>query len=206
MSWPARAGGRSEPEPVRYHHLSVIREGAEREADGEAVAAPVAEDLTERYLWYLDVGGPALAEALVLLGEADSYPLVFHCAAGKDRTGVLAALVLDIVGVDAADIVADYLITESRMDADPRSVPVGPGLRGPDGHAAGRPVRRGGRHHGALPRGRGRPVRGQRGLGPRRRGAARFHRAHARPPSRAGRQSGLNVRVLSGRPGPGATP
>jgi hypothetical protein len=113
----ARTGrGPLGPEPVRYHHLSVIREGAEREAPGEAVAAPAAEDLSERYLWYLDVGGPALARALVLLGEADNYPLVFHCAAGKDRTGVLAALVLDIVGVEATDIVADYLITESRME------------------------------------------------------------------------------------------
>ena len=35
-----------------------------------------------------------------MLGDPASYPLVFHCAAGKDRTGVLAALVLDLLGVD----------------------------------------------------------------------------------------------------------
>ena len=45
-----------------------------------------------------------------------NLPLVFHCAAGKDRTGVLAALVLDILDVDDEAIVADYLVTAARMD------------------------------------------------------------------------------------------
>jgi hypothetical protein len=74
------------------------------------------DDLTERYLWYLDVGAAALAEALTVLGDPDSFPLVFHCAAGKDRTGVLAALVLDLCGVEPEVIVADYLITAERME------------------------------------------------------------------------------------------
>jgi len=104
------------PEPIEYRHLSVIREGAGGDATGEAMAAPEGDDLSERYLWYLEVGAPALAEALTILGRPDSFPLVFHCAAGKDRTGVLAALVLDLVGVAPAVIVADYLITAERME------------------------------------------------------------------------------------------
>src|SRR5664280_116778 len=48
--------------------------------------------------------------------EPASFPLVFHCAAGKDRTGVLAALVLDILGVERGVIVADYVITAERME------------------------------------------------------------------------------------------
>jgi hypothetical protein len=75
-----------------------------------------AGDLSERYLWYLEVGRKPLVDALDLLGEPDSYPLVFHCAAGKDRTGVLAALVLDILGVDPGVIVADYVIAAGRME------------------------------------------------------------------------------------------
>ncbi len=105
--------GPLEPEPIAYRHLSVIRDG---EAGGEAVAAPDVDDLTERYLWYLEVGGAALAEALTVLGEPANLPLVFHCAAGKDRTGVLAALVLDLCGVAPEAIVADYLITAERME------------------------------------------------------------------------------------------
>jgi rhodanese-related sulfurtransferase len=106
--------GPLEPEPVAYHHLSVIGEG--RGGGGEAVAAPDVDDLTERYLWYLEVGTRALAESLTVLGDPASYPLVFHCAAGKDRTGVLAALVLDLCGVESEVIVADYLITAERME------------------------------------------------------------------------------------------
>ncbi|MGA2836529.1 MAG: tyrosine-protein phosphatase [Acidimicrobiales bacterium] len=120
----ARSGrGPLEPEPVAFHHLAVVREGVtggggqEPSADGEAIAAPapVGDDLSERYLWYLDVGRDSLVEALTLLGGEDHYPLVFHCAAGKDRTGVLAALILEIVGVDRDEIVADYVITAERI-------------------------------------------------------------------------------------------
>lgn len=106
------------PEPVAFRHLAVVREGEGRSAEGEALAAPapVGDDLAERYLWYLDVGRSALVEALGLLGHPAHYPLVFHCAAGKDRTGVLAALVLGILGVPADVIVADYVITAERLE------------------------------------------------------------------------------------------
>jgi hypothetical protein len=103
---------------IGFHHLSVIGDGGgERGEGGEAVAAPAppGEDVGERYLWYLEAGRAALAEALMLLGEPDRYPAVFHCAAGKDRTGVLAALVLGIVGVAPDVIVTDYELTATRM-------------------------------------------------------------------------------------------
>src|SRR5664280_2157613 len=82
--------GPLEPEAVAFHHLAVVQEGqrgslaTEREA--VAAPAPAGDDLAERYLWYLDVGRDSLVEALTLLGGADQYPLVFHCAAGKART------------------------------------------------------------------------------------------------------------------------
>jgi hypothetical protein len=101
------------PEPMVYRHLSLISDGG-----GEALAAPApaGEELSERYLWYLDVGRHSLVEAFGVLSDPARLPLVFHCAAGKDRTGVLAALVLDILGVDHEVIVADYLITAGRME------------------------------------------------------------------------------------------
>ena len=42
---------------------------------------------------------------------ADAAPLVFHCTAGKDRTGFAAALLLEALGVPRAVIVQDYLLT-----------------------------------------------------------------------------------------------
>ena len=97
---------------IDFHHLSVIGEG-----EGEAMAAPapVGDLLSERYLWYLDAGRQALVDALVVLAGQVNLPAVFHCAAGKDRTGVLAALVLDILRVEPGVIVADYVLTAERM-------------------------------------------------------------------------------------------
>lgn len=43
------------------------------------------------------------------------HPVLFHCAAGKDRTGVLAALLLCVLGVTEEGIVADYLLTEHAL-------------------------------------------------------------------------------------------
>ena len=40
---------------------------------------------------------------------------MFHCAAGKDRTGLLAALVLSALGVSDEDVVRDYALTEAAM-------------------------------------------------------------------------------------------
>jgi protein-tyrosine phosphatase len=66
------------------------------------------------------------------LGEADGAVLI-HCAAGKDRTGILAALTHHMVGVHADDIVADYLLTnvtisfEKRMPLMMQSIAKGSG-------------------------------------------------------------------------------
>ncbi len=111
--------GLLEPEPIAFHHLAVIQEGVQETVGAvpESVAAPAppGDDLAERYLWYLDIGRNSLVEALGLLTREQNYPLVFHCAAGKDRTGILAALILQIVGVDREVIVSDYLITAERL-------------------------------------------------------------------------------------------
>jgi len=119
----ASGRGLLEHEDLAFRHLAVVREGvrgdgtSDRAGDGESVAAPApaGDDLAERYLWYLHVGRTSLVEALTLLGGEEHYPLAFHCAAGKDRTGVLAALVLSILGVEQQVIVADYVITAERL-------------------------------------------------------------------------------------------
>ena len=44
-------------------------------------------------------------------------PILFHCSAGKDRTGVATALLLELLGVGRAKIDADYLETNAAVDA-----------------------------------------------------------------------------------------
>jgi protein-tyrosine phosphatase len=99
-------------EEVAYLHASVLREEG---GESVAIPAPSDDDPAERYLWYLEVGRGALTEALTMVADPQNRPLVFHCAAGKDRTGVLAALILDILGVEHGVIVDDYAITATRM-------------------------------------------------------------------------------------------
>src|SRR5205814_109785 len=50
---------------------------------------------------------------LRLISDADRAPLVMHCFAGKDRTGVLTALALTLLGVPDSEIMADYAASEA---------------------------------------------------------------------------------------------
>src|SRR5262249_29793110 len=49
-----------------------------------------------------------LAEVLALLADPGAYPALIHCSAGKDRTGVVVAIVLGILGVEDQTIAYDY--------------------------------------------------------------------------------------------------
>jgi protein-tyrosine phosphatase len=56
-----------------------------------------------------------IIEAMRVIAEPVNYPLVFHCGAGKDRTGLLAAFVLSVLGVADDDIVKDYSLSAPYM-------------------------------------------------------------------------------------------
>ncbi|MFZ4719544.1 MAG: tyrosine-protein phosphatase [Ilumatobacteraceae bacterium] len=99
--------------PVDFHHVPVITETWTAE-DAEGEDDP-ADFLERAYLAMLDEGEERLAEAFVRLAEPDALPAVFHCAAGKDRTGMLAMMVLGSLGVRDEYIVADYSMTEAGM-------------------------------------------------------------------------------------------
>jgi protein-tyrosine phosphatase len=94
-------------------HLPVIRSPWDIEAVGDA--APV-EFLVARYREMLDEGRTALTTAVRLLSSQERLPAVFHCSAGKDRTGVLAALVLSVLGVADETIAEDYHLSAGAMD------------------------------------------------------------------------------------------
>nr|WP_308290462.1 tyrosine-protein phosphatase [Streptomyces meridianus] len=59
-------------------------------------------------------GAAELRQALDVIAAGDR--VVFHCASGKDRTGLLAALVLSLVGVGEDDVAADFELTEAATD------------------------------------------------------------------------------------------
>ncbi len=97
-----------------WRHLPVL--DAIWAGEGWPADLVAAEFLADRYLEMLDVGRASLADAIHLVADSSNLPLVFHCAAGKDRTGVLAALVLGLLGVDHATIAHDYSLSGAGMD------------------------------------------------------------------------------------------
>lgn len=105
-------------EPVAYHHLSFLP-GEWLMPDDPRYPAIVRDlgtaERVEHYLDYLRLAEDAVATAVRVLATPATGPALFHCAAGKDRTGVLAALVLDIVGVERAAILDDYVQTNERI-------------------------------------------------------------------------------------------
>ena len=74
--------------------------------------------LVERYHEMTD-GLPAVVPLIVrsVADDDATIPLAFHCAAGKDRTGVIAAILLAVLGVSTADIAHDYHLTSAAMPA-----------------------------------------------------------------------------------------
>ncbi|MCY1550622.1 Tyrosine-protein phosphatase [compost metagenome] len=73
-------------------------------------------DMAQRYRDALDECGPQLAEVLRAIIAAPPGIVMFHCTAGKDRTGIVAALLLLIAGVDRSDIASDYALTAAAGD------------------------------------------------------------------------------------------
>jgi protein tyrosine/serine phosphatase len=77
----------------------------------EEIAAGQPTTLVEDYLGQLEVNIDALAEAVRVIADPRNHPVVVHCTSGKDRTGVLTALVLCLVGVPDGQIAEDYALT-----------------------------------------------------------------------------------------------
>jgi protein-tyrosine phosphatase len=99
---------------ARYHHLPLVDVIDDMTQFGaEEVASP--SFVADRYQDMLRDGTDRVAAALTLLGEVDALPAVFHCSAGKDRTGILAGIVLRLLGVTVEDVVADYALSQAAM-------------------------------------------------------------------------------------------
>jgi len=97
---------------VEYHHLP-LTDVPPSEEDLARYTDPVF--VTARYRRLLTDGSSSIARAVEVLAEPGALPAVFHCSAGKDRTGVLAALILGFLGVPDDVIVHDYALSSEVM-------------------------------------------------------------------------------------------
>lgn len=97
----------------RHRHVPLVRVSltiTDERIDWEKV------DLQSRYLEMLIEGAPVIREILEHLSLEDAPATVFHCTGGKDRTGVMAAVLLRTLGVSDEIIVDDYAISERYLE------------------------------------------------------------------------------------------
>ena len=76
---------------------------------------PVAESTRDAYVIFLERFKPNVGKAVRAVAEAPEGGVVIHCVGGKDRTGLLTALLLHLAGVSTEEIAADYALSEERL-------------------------------------------------------------------------------------------
>ena len=100
--------------PTRYHNIPLIDDGDMPE-DSSGPSPVVAVPLD--YLRRLEQPqySEGIVRALRRIGEPGALPAVAHCSAGKDRTGLVVAVLLGVLGVNDEDIVKDYALSARYM-------------------------------------------------------------------------------------------
>jgi protein-tyrosine phosphatase len=107
---------------IAYTNVSIL--------DPAAGFPPDTLTLAENYLWTLDRFAGYVAEVMAAIAGAPEGGVLIHCAAGKDRTGLISALLLGLAGVPAETIAADYALTaELLRPRDQEWLEHGPGER-----------------------------------------------------------------------------
>ena len=93
---------------ANYINIAVIPEGGSDQLSRLVGDTAISG---RRYLGYLEFGPTSWLRLFGILSDEDNLPVVLHCTAGKDRTGVSTAFLLSVLGVSRDVIEADYLLT-----------------------------------------------------------------------------------------------
>jgi protein tyrosine/serine phosphatase len=125
LRWPEEL----EEDPPRDVNVDVVHVSllGELDADYEddiaayMAAGDPAGYWTTSYTSFLDEYRENFGRALAAIADAPEGVVVVHCAGGKDRTGLIAALLLRLAGAALDDIAADYALSEANLNTGPRS-------------------------------------------------------------------------------------
>jgi protein tyrosine/serine phosphatase len=105
---------------IEVVHVSVLGAGQDPEYVKTLDAHLAANDVVDHYAWsyvdFLERYRERFGEAFAAIADAEGT-VVVHCFAGKDRTGLVAAVLLRLAGVDHATIGADYAVTAENLRA-----------------------------------------------------------------------------------------
>ncbi|MCO1597760.1 tyrosine-protein phosphatase [Micromonospora sp. RHAY321] len=108
-----------DPEHPVFTYVSAVLLGHDLNAYAELARQGTAGAMAEIYRWFVtgESARVGFAEAVRLAARPENLPLVYHCSAGKDRTGWLTAILLTALGVDEATIRAEYLRNNPLTDS-----------------------------------------------------------------------------------------
>ncbi|SDD36300.1 tyrosine-protein phosphatase [Glycomyces harbinensis] len=104
-----QAGRFPDVDGVEFHHFELLHvtwEDIDLGIDASASHEEVVRFLRQRYSGMYEAGYKAIRDSLDVIATGE--PVLFHCMAGKDRTGLVAAALLSVLGVSEEDIAADY--------------------------------------------------------------------------------------------------
>ena len=97
---------------MEWFHCPIQTEQIDTKDISESAEKAFAGSLTEGYLNIVKNHGVLLAEAVKkLIAGLERGAVLFHCTAGKDRTGILASCIYYLCGIAEEDIIADYEVT-----------------------------------------------------------------------------------------------
>jgi len=104
---------------IEVVHVSVLGEGIDTEYIAELDAhLDSVEDVVDHYAWsyvdFLERYRDRFGRAVAAIADAEG-PVVVHCMAGKDRTGLVVALLLRLAGVAPETIGTDYSLSSERL-------------------------------------------------------------------------------------------
>ena len=114
---------------ANYINIAVIPEGG---SDKLSRLVGDTRISGKRYLGYLEFGPTTWLRLFGILANEENLPVVLHCTAGKDRTGVSTAFLLSILGVSREVIEADYLLTN--LDTERQADFIESTVGYPEGH------------------------------------------------------------------------
>lgn len=97
--------------PFALHHIPLFEGDTQSRPE-----RPPDQSLADIYFLLAQFAREPIARVVRVLAESES-PAVYHCAAGKDRTGVISAVLLGLLGVEDEVIVADYALSATNIDA-----------------------------------------------------------------------------------------
>lgn len=114
LRWPEEVAASPHPLPrqpqLQYRHISLLAQS--QQVWGRLSGEGPKENWKCLVLTQV---APQLKEVLQAIAEAPPAPLLFHCVAGKDRTGVIAALLLALADVTPEAIAYDYSVSTEHL-------------------------------------------------------------------------------------------